>query len=193
MLLGDEDTEKSQGDVEQTMISTTQNSMLDSKVILYPTHCLMNCLTGLGNTSQLFAKLAKPTFMECVVDLPKAHATLNSTLSICKSVKDIPTREHESLIVMKSSSNHGSIAPPLEPPDVAATPLTNLFPLLSETKSVTATQYHNIASYRSLPSTHQVFDQIVKYLFSVWDTITTAECTINGLEIVELELSKKLN
>jgi hypothetical protein len=164
LMFGDDDPKKSQSDIEQTMISTTQNSMLDSQVILYPTHCLMNCLTGLGNTSQLLAKLSKPTFMECVVDLPKAHATLNSTLSICKSVNDIPTREYESLITMKSSFNRGLIAPPPEPPDVAATPLPNLFLLLSETKSVTATQYHNIAAYRLFPSTFQVFDQMSYYI-----------------------------
>jgi hypothetical protein len=56
------------------------------------------------------------------------------------------------------------IAPPPEPPDVAATPLPNLFLLLSETKSVTATQYHNIAAYRLFPSTFQVFDQMSYYI-----------------------------
>ncbi|GAU48861.1 hypothetical protein TSUD_85950 [Trifolium subterraneum] len=51
----------SQSDFLQTLISTTHNSMLDFQVTLYPANCLRNCLTELETTTQMFAKLSKPT------------------------------------------------------------------------------------------------------------------------------------
>ncbi|MCH84787.1 pentatricopeptide repeat-containing protein, partial [Trifolium medium] len=119
----------------------------------------------------MFAKSSKPASMECVADLPKTHETFNSKLSICKSIKDIPTRKYWSLIEMKLSSNNWLIAPPPEPPDVVVMTLLNLPLLLTGTERFTATQYYNIAAYKLISNTLQVFDEMLKCNVGVWNAI----------------------
>jgi hypothetical protein len=184
--------EKSKSNFQQTPVSTTHNSMLDFQVTLYPTNCLGNCLTGLETTTQMFAKLSKPTSMECVAGLPKAREILNSTSYIYKPVKEIQTRKYGLLIEMKSSSNHWLIAPPPEPPDIVAMRLLNLSLLLTRTECFTENQCHNIVAYRLLPSTLQVFDQMSKNPVIVWIAFPTVECTNNG-QFVDFDLSKGMN
>lgn len=63
----------------------TQNSMVDSPVILDPEYSLNTCITV-----QVPVKLSKPTPIEHVANLTKVHETSNTIVSMCKPVINTP-------------------------------------------------------------------------------------------------------
>ncbi|PNX78086.1 hypothetical protein L195_g034061 [Trifolium pratense] len=76
--------EEVQGIVEDSQQSSvcTQNFTVDSQVTVYPEHCLENCTTRLGPTTQITANLSNPTFKHIEDNLLAIHEISEPTVAM---------------------------------------------------------------------------------------------------------------